>query len=146
MSDPAAWPLVHVVAAALFRDHPHHGLQLFVARRGPGRRHAGCWELPGGQVEPGEDEPTAIQREIREELSVEIALGKRLGETTVPAAGVRVRMAAWMARITDGEVVLVDHDQGRWVSPDDFPGLHWAPADVPLLPALETVWTAPRPA
>ncbi len=144
MSAPATWPLVHVVAAALFRDHPHHGLQLFVARRGPGRRHAGCWELPGGQVEPGEDEPTAIQREIREELSVEITLGARLGETTVPADGIRVRMAAWMGHIVQGEVALVDHDHGRWVGPDDLADLHWAPADVPLLGVLKAVWAMPR--
>jgi len=143
VSDPQSWPLVHVVGAALFRDHPQHGLQLFVARRSPGRRHGGCWEIPGGQVEDGEDEPTALVREIREELDVEIRLHHRLGEATVPAGGVRVRMAAWVGHIVHGEPTLVDHDDARWVRPVDFDHLHWGPADVPLLPALAAVWESP---
>ena len=140
MSSPSEWPTVHVVAAALFRDDPVQGLQLFVARRGPGRRHAGLWELPGGQVEAGETEPQALVREIQEELKVEIRLQQRLGEATVPAAGVRVRMGAWRAEITSGEPVLIDHDEARWVRPADFEELSWAPADIPLIPALVAEW------
>lgn len=42
--------------------------RLLVQRRPPGARHgAGCLELPGGKVEPGEAPRAALLRELREE-------------------------------------------------------------------------------
>src|SRR6266545_5054036 len=66
-------PLVVVGAAIL------DGGRLLAAQRGEPPALAGGWELPGGKVEPGESEEDALVRECREELGVEIALGKRVG-------------------------------------------------------------------
>ena len=38
------------------------------------------WELPGGNLEPGEDEETALVREVREETGIEISVGPLIGE------------------------------------------------------------------
>jgi 8-oxo-dGTP diphosphatase len=52
--------------------------RLLVVRRGnePGR---GLWSIPGGRVEPGEDDATALVREMREETGLEVAPGPRVG-------------------------------------------------------------------
>ena len=43
-----------------------------LAQRPEGKPYPGYWEFPGGKVEPGESARQALQREIKEELDVEI--------------------------------------------------------------------------
>ncbi len=64
---------LRVVAAVVRR-----GDALLVTRRPdrPGRR--GQWEFPGGKVEPGEGEPEALRRELREELGCDAEVGALL--------------------------------------------------------------------
>jgi len=38
------------------------------------------WELPGGNLEAGEDDETALVREVREETGLEVAVGSLVGE------------------------------------------------------------------
>ncbi len=64
---------IRVVAAVV-----RVGGSILVTRR-PDRPEApGRWEFPGGKVEPGEDEPEALRREIREELACEVTVGRRI--------------------------------------------------------------------
>jgi ADP-ribose pyrophosphatase YjhB (NUDIX family) len=61
---------------ALVYDDQH---RLLVVRRAnePGR---GLWSIPGGRVEPGEDDPTAVAREVAEETGLEVEVGRLVGE------------------------------------------------------------------
>ncbi len=60
-----------VVAAVVRR-----GGRILVTRRHPDGERGGQWEFPGGKVEPGEAEPEALAREIREELGCAIDVGR----------------------------------------------------------------------
>ncbi|MFF1822453.1 NUDIX hydrolase [Kribbella sp. NPDC058245] len=53
--------------------------RLLVVRRAndPGR---GLWAPPGGRVEPGEDDSTAVVREVAEETGLTVAVGTLVGE------------------------------------------------------------------
>ncbi|WP_329002489.1 NUDIX domain-containing protein [Kribbella sp. NBC_00709] len=57
--------------------------RLLVVRRAnePGR---GLWSIPGGRVEPGEDDPTAVAREVAEETGLTVAVGDLVGEVERP--------------------------------------------------------------
>ena len=52
--------------------------RLLVVQRAnePGR---GLWSIPGGRVEPGEDDAAALVREMREETGLEVAAGPLVG-------------------------------------------------------------------
>ena len=61
------------VVAAVIRS----GGKILATQRGYGE-WKDWWEFPGGKIEDGEDTKAALVREIREELSAEIAVGEKL--------------------------------------------------------------------
>src|SRR3954464_7513678 len=88
--DLARWTAVHtertmplvIVGAAIIAD----GRVLACARSEPPEM-AGKWEFPGGKVEPGEDDITALIRECVEELGVRVEVGDRVGEDVLLGHG-----------------------------------------------------------
>jgi 8-oxo-dGTP diphosphatase len=69
---------MNVVAGVIERD----GL-ILICQRKRGGRHPLKWEFPGGKVEPGEDSPSALVRELREELQIEARIGELIYSQTI---------------------------------------------------------------
>jgi len=46
--------------------------RVLLADRPVGKPYAGYWEFPGGKIEPGEEVDAALERELQEELGVDI--------------------------------------------------------------------------
>lgn len=114
------------------------GRVLCARRTGPAAL-AGCWEFPGGKVEPAERPRDALVRELVEELGLAVRVG---AEVVAPGGSwpidERHRMRVWTCRATGGEVAPgVAHDEVRWLRPEELPSLRWAPADVPVVAALQ---------
>jgi 8-oxo-dGTP diphosphatase len=59
---------VEVAAAVIERPDG----SFLMASRPPGKVYAGWWEFPGGKVEAGETPRQALDRELREELGIEV--------------------------------------------------------------------------
>lgn len=125
-----------VVAAAL-----HESGRLLAARRSAPPELAGRWELPGGKVEPGEDPTRALVRELREELGIGAELLARVpGEWPLKPGYV---LRVWTARLLSGSPrPLEDHDELRWLGPDEIWSVDWLDQDVP---AVKAVLAAQRP-
>ncbi|MDP9117245.1 MAG: (deoxy)nucleoside triphosphate pyrophosphohydrolase [Actinomycetota bacterium] len=119
-----------VVGAAIV----HLG-RVLAARRSAPAELAGEWEFPGGKVEAGESDEDALVRECREEIGVEIAVGRLLGAgRTAQGLTLRVYLAEHLVGFPEA---LVDHDELRWLGPDQLDTVRWLPADLPFVAAVK---------
>ena len=123
--------MLHVVGAAIRR-----GNRCLVARRGPGMSLHGAWEFPGGKVEDDESPAEALAREIREELGLDINVGRRLGIGTATTPTLKIELSVYAASPRGGELVLLEHSEVKWLEAGELPQLGWAEADVPVVPAV----------
>jgi mutator protein MutT len=117
---------VRVVGAVVLR-----GQTVLMARRPPGRRHAGLWEFPGGKVEPGEDDPSALARELLEEMGVAAIIGDLVAE----GADERVILACYRVELL-GEPIALFHDRLAWIPLAELRALPTPPADQATIAAI----------
>ncbi|MHA6629358.1 NUDIX domain-containing protein [Pseudonocardia sichuanensis] len=120
-AEVSRWPVV--VATALVRD----GTVLAAQRTRPPAL-AGRWELPGGRVEPGEAEPAAVAREVREELGAEVRVTGRLG-TDLLLDGLLLRVHTAVPAPGGPEPRPLEHAALKWVNAAAVPALDWVEAD-----------------
>ena len=113
---------VRVLAAVIRR-----GERYLVARRPVRKRHGGLWEFPGGKVERGETTAEALQRELREELDVELdSIGRSLFSISDPGSAFRIEFIEVAIR---GQPRCVEHESLAWVSALELRGMALAPSD-----------------
>lgn len=124
-----------VVAAALY-----DGDRLLAARRSAPPVLAGRWELPGGKVEEGESPEAALVRELREELGVEVEIAARIpGEWPLKSPYVLQAWTAHLVPTSPDPKPLQDHDELRWLAPDEIWDVNWLDQDVEAIRSLETL-------
>ncbi len=124
---------LEVVAVALIAPDG----RVLMQQRAAGRQHGGLWEFPGGKVETGETRESALVREIREELALDLdpALLEPLAEAEDPAAGIVI--ALYTCRVWRGEPVCLDAQALGWFAPEGLDALAMSPLDVPLAGAVK---------
>lgn len=123
-----------VVAGALIA-----GNALLVAQRARPPALAGLWELPGGKVAAGETDESALARELKEELGVDVTVGARIGVDV--ALNPTTALRAYRVTQTGGVLHPNDHRALRWITVDELDGLDWVPADRTWLVELREALT-----
>lgn len=127
------------VVGAIIRDPA--GRLLTVRKRGTSR-----FMLPGGKREPGEEELTALGRELGEELGVSLTSATLLGRFEAQAAnepGATVRSSAYLAEIAGEISIQAELEELLWIDPANPPDVPIAPLLLGhILPALSAVESA----
>ncbi len=118
---------VRVVAAVI-----RNGDQIFATQRGYGEFKDG-WEFPGGKIEPGETPQEALVREIREELDTVISVGDKIDCIEYDYPTFHLSMDCFWAEVTEGDLVLREHEAARWLSSEALDQVAWLPADRTLI-------------
>jgi 8-oxo-dGTP diphosphatase len=121
---------------ALVYDEQH---RLLVVQRAnePGR---GLWSLPGGRVEPGEDDPTAVAREVAEETGLAVEVGAFVGSVERDAPGGKLYVIRdYQAESVGGRLAAGDDAlDARFVNREEFENLPTAT----LLASTLAQWNA----
>ena len=106
---------------------------ILVAQRSEAMAMPLKWEFPGGKVEPDESAATCLQREIREELGVEIRIISPVVSSTWSYPDFIITLHPFVCYINGGVLRLAEHRAVCWLRPKELPALDWAEADVPVL-------------
>ena len=122
---------IEVVAAII-----HHDGKILATQRGYGDFKDG-WEFPRGKMEAGETAEHAIVREIEEELNVEIRPEKFLHTVEYDYPNFHLTMHCFISVITKGTIELIEHEDAKWLKPDELDSVAWLPADVEVVEKLK---------
>jgi 8-oxo-dGTP diphosphatase len=120
-----------VAAAVIERDG-----RVLIAKRKKGWRFAGKWEFPGGKIEPNETPEECLRRELREELGIETEIGDFFCSSTHAYPHATVQLLVYQAFHVSGEYTLHDHQEIRWVLPDELTQYDFPEADEPVIEKL----------
>lgn len=107
--------------------------RILAAKRSATMSHPLKWEFPGGKLHPGEAPEECLIREIREEMGVDILVGRPLRHVTHVYPTATVTLYPFICSITSGEIVLHEHAEIIWLLQEELSKLDWAEADLPVI-------------
>ncbi len=111
-------PFTLAVKAVIVNDR---GESLLLRRSASNTSFVGCWEWPGGKVEPGEDFASAVVRETKEEAGLDIGITGLAGATEFEMPTFHIVLLCMEARVAGGTLRLSEeHDAVDWVPWSDL--------------------------
>ena len=127
------------VVAAVIQDKKDGIDKIFATARGYGE-FKGWWEFPGGKIEAGETPQQALVREIREELTAEIAVGDLIKTVEYDYPEFHLSMDCFWAEVKSGQLILKEAEEARWLSKSELDDVKWLPADLDLIGSIKEMW------
>lgn len=111
---------INVSVGILLRDNR----EVLIARRADDVPLPGLWEFPGGKVEPSEDSYSALCRELKEEIAIDVLDAKPLMIVSHQYEDYSVDLHVWRVSQYRGEPSSAEGQPLQWISIDrlsEFP-------------------------
>ena len=122
-----------IVCAAIIIHHQ----QVLLTLRPADKRLGGYWEFPGGKLEPGEAPEVALQRELREEIAIEVEIDQLLKQVHHRYDWGEVRIDGYLCRYLGGTIQHLEVADHAWVPFDRLEEYKILPADQPFVEWLQ---------
>ena len=124
-------PRIQVAAALIEQDG-----RFLIARRKEGVHLEGLWEFPGGKCEAGESFESCLQRELLEELGVEITQPQLFMTHHHEYLENSVELKFFFCTILRGRPTPLGCAELCWVPVYELHRYEFPPADLPVLRCL----------
>ena len=123
------------VVAALIWDGDR-----FMACQRPANKARGLlWEFVGGKIEPGETKEEALIRECREELGITVSVGDLFMDVFHEYPDLMVHLSVFNAEVEEGIPQKYEHNDIRWIRPEEIDSYDFCPADIDILNEIKRV-------
>lgn len=123
---------IKVVAAVIKSVNNNNEPIIFATQRGYGE-FKGSWEFPGGKIEMHETPQQALIREIKEELDVDIIVNDFIETVEYDYPTFHLSMDCFFSTILSGNIVLKEHEDGKWLTKEQLDSVDWLEADITLI-------------
>ena len=127
--------MVEVVAALIWS-----GDKFMICQRPAHKARGLLWEFVGGKVEIGETKEQALIRECKEELNVLLSVGDMFMDVIHEYLDLTVHLTLFNATIAEGEPQIIEHNDIKWIIPDEIPNYDFCPADEEILKKITEVY------
>jgi A/G-specific adenine glycosylase len=131
----AAVPHYDVTAGMIWNERS----ELLIAQRPLDGLLGGLWEFPGGKREASESLPACLQRELREELAIEVEVGDKFAVVKHGFTHFRITLHAFTCRYLpeSGAPQALGVQAWAWVLPEQLDGYAFGKADRQVIAALK---------
>jgi 8-oxo-dGTP diphosphatase len=123
---------VHVAAAVVSDDRG----RVLIAQRPAHAHQGGLWEFPGGKLEQGESARQALQRELREELGINVGSARPLIQVRHDYPDKSVLLDVWLVEHFTGIPAGREGQPLAWVALNGLAGYSFPAANIPIINAL----------
>lgn len=129
---------IKVVAAVIKSINQNNEPIIFATQRGYGEFKGG-WEFPGGKIEAGETPQEALKREIKEELDTEISVKDLICTVEYDYPKFHLSMDCFWCEIINGNLILKEHEDAKWLTKDNLDSVEWLPADILIIKKIKSI-------
>ncbi|MBC7440540.1 MAG: (deoxy)nucleoside triphosphate pyrophosphohydrolase [Flavobacterium sp.] len=120
--------MINVTCAIILMDN-----KILVTQRSAKMELPLKWEFLGGKLEIKESEIDCINREIKEELNIEIEVIKKLSNSIFDYGNIKVNLIPFIANYVSGEILLSKHKDYKLLDKSALLYLDCAEADLPIV-------------
>ena len=128
---PSETPFLHVAVGVIKNTHG----DVLISQRAAHVHQGGLWEFPGGKVETGESPYQALQRELLEELNLQVLCAQPLIQVRHHYPDISVLLDVWLVESFTGNIHGCEGQAIRWVCVDNLQHYAFPAANLPIIQA-----------